>query len=295
MFRKSLFTLFSASLLACGGADEFVDSFEDSADGPDFAEDLEFAPAGSELVPEAVDPNPEEEDDEPGGRITFMGEEDGDLVIHASISSHVADQFPGADRYEVRLGAASGQSIVTIIGENGELLERLDLRQGDSDYFGADHQAMKVYSPLPWLPELTNCTFAPCPTLPTWPQGAELPDHIEVSTDGHSQRIRGSIGETELALELYPTGDGYELLPGNEKPGEVATVRLMQMTHIVNDIATLEPEVENVDDCWDCIFYGFVVSGAVSLCGNTLSPYICEDAGEGVDAFLEECPGACKG
>ena len=291
MFRHTIFALCTTTLFACGGADDLELPFDDSTSGPELHEDLDLAPATGELEPES-----DEDDDppEPAGRITFVADEDGDLIVHASIAPYVAERYSDADHYELRLGLASRQSIVTIVDEHGELLERIDLRQGGSDYFGADQQAMKVYSPFPWLPDLTNCTFAPCPTLPTWPQGAELPDHLEISTDGHSQRIRGVIGETELAAELYPTDEGFELLPGSEPPSEEASQRLSNITYILADVAALAPELEPVDECLDCIFYGFMVSGAVTLCTNTYSPYICEDAGEGVDAWLEECPGACQ-
>lgn len=274
MTRHFLVTLaltLTPALSACGELDAFDDALDGETGEAD--EDLEQEPPtaigvlgenSDELAPgpDAADPDgsitpPEGGDDD--GRITFVGEEDGDLIFHATLGPAVAAAFPNADHHTVRLSGDRTEILWTVVDASGETVYH-------AGKLAAADGSIEVR--FPSLFDITqwpdNCTFPPCPWDDDWPP-VDADDGVMTIVGGPDTTVvRGMVEGAPFGFDLIEvdgqvqkvdvTGPDFD----ESYAGRVEVLRM-----ILRDFTLAMPELGELVDWCDTVA-GLIVSDAIS-------------------------------
>jgi hypothetical protein len=268
--------LLAMSSLACqnddGRPEELSDWDEDHVETPDATDELEDPAPGPDLD-DGEDPQTPEQP----GRITYMAEDDGDLLVHATFSDEVAVLYSAADHYQIRFTADSA-TLVEIRGVNGELYDLMRVGEHTPVHFPSQERTKQVCFPFPQLPP-GNCYAPPC----EWPDGfpgGGWPNCIEIFTDQDAGRssIIGAVDGIPVGKELIETANGVEIYDSFDTPLEPQhELRLTKVQVVLDDLNSLLPEIDPLGpDCFDCWWKEH--SAASLAVGCTQTPLLCYGA-----------------
>lgn len=295
MYDIKNITILVAGLLATACSTQ--DSFEEYVEGGDPAEDMVYD-GGDQIVvpsdqatPEDDDPSasddvvlPEPDDSGgPGGRITWVGSEDGDLVVHATIANDVSTYYPEADHYAIRVIEGSNDTIVSVQSVEDVTLDWFISRAS------AEGDGVTVSAPFPILPDLEVCAFWPCKPVKPEP-GADIDgDWLSVMMVDATMQLRGQIGQAPLAVDVFENGETVQIADTPLSPDE--QLRLDGINAVLFDVATLGPEVELIHSCAKCGLFALGVLAEAGAC--TVNPGVCAHGYKGAKAWIDECGSGC--
>jgi hypothetical protein len=208
-------------------------------------------------APEADEAGTEGGETEPGplGRITYVAEDDADVIVHATIADDVLALYPEGDHYAIRLG---DELMVAVIGVDGAVLDTFRIADRAPIHFPGQEDALQVcFPPVVQLPPV-KCAHVPCPWPEPFPPPTPWPDCIELwrNTSGDSLDIVGAVLGTPVGKRVTEGPDGVEITDLYDAPlGADGSARLGVVTAVLDDLQAVLPELEPLHyDCLDCWF-----------------------------------------
>lgn len=222
-------------------------------------------------------------------RVTFLAEENGDVIAHATLGDEVALTYPDGDHYELRFGADDALTVTIVDGE-GELVEALIVRNAAPRHIGHVESVVEVCYPFPFLHPPIDCDFGPCP----WPEdfpgdgGVEWPDCFEAGSSENSSttHLIGAVEQVPIGKALVDTGDGVDVFDIFDTPPSFAqTARIVKAGRVFDDLEAVIPEVEPLGPKLDCWWNKRRFALAVASCIAT--GWACDSAKEYIDKYNE--------
>lgn len=268
------------------GADEGDGSEDETGEGTGGGED-----GGGEYMPPDHDDDPDLDPD-PSGRIIWVGDVEGDLMVHATLGAEVAADYPEGVMYQLRFDTDGQAMYAQIVDAEDEVLDLVRVAERAPVMYPSEEETvLSVCYPWPFMPPIVaNCFVAPCPWDDGWPgQGAPWPNCVEVSQSSGLVRVVGSIDGTPMGQELTQDGDP---VPMFDTPFTLAqTQRVETVSDIANDIARLGTELEELEvHAIDCQVLGSYVTSRAVSCG-ILNWQACSDAYWGYALYSYQCKG----
>jgi hypothetical protein len=309
MTRNTISLLLPAHLLAAcgepvdldgaGAGEEISGPHDDELDGlgPDgdagpgaLADDL-TAPPTRDPKGWVTNPGP---DQGPGGRITWIGDVGGDLVVHATISDEVLAHYEGADHYRLRFEQDTETLTIVVVSTEDTVLDVIRNR-GKADGVYLENQVV-VQSCFPddILPPIVICGTYWCPIDGDWPfPGNPWPSCTEIGegTDPlTAAQVVGSVQGLLFGKRVTVEGEVETLFEAT--PTEAQATRFAQVQRVHADIALLRPEVETTGLCFDCeLFADWIISKSMDCGDGDLDA--CVEAGHGVKIYDANCGDVC--
>ena len=288
--KKTATTLLVVAGLHAGGClsedprpleDGWEDGDLDPDEVPEIALDVGVDGPPSEDVDPVDPPGPE--------RVTFLAEEDGDVIAHATLGEEVALIYPAGDHYELRFGSDDALT-VTIVDEQGELVEALVVRNAAPRHIGQVERVVEVCYPFPFLHPPIDCDFGPCP----WPEdfpggGVEWPDCFEAGANESSSTLQllGAVEQVQIGRALVDTGGGIEVFDiFDETPSPAQAARIENAAMVFDDLGAVIPQIEPLGPKLDC--WWAKRRFALSSAGCILGGFSCDSAKDDWDK-IEAC------
>lgn len=253
--------------------------------------------SGDETVPAhgeadiAFPPPGETPDDDGDGRITWMGDVDGNLVVHATIGDEVLALYPSADHYAMRFVDATATLDISIV-EGDDVV--LDLFRVQTDVAGKllpSQTVTRTCYPFPGLPPVINCFPShdePWPGMDDmWPNCLEVGSGADALT---STEVVGAIEGVPFGQRVTIEDDVQPIYDATLTDGQVE--RLDQIQIVYTDVLGIRPEITPLGLCWDCAMFGLYIANQGIACGQG-DDAACKEADIGKGLFEDNCDGAC--
>lgn len=304
MFRKMMNVTLVASLLAgCGEGEEIYDSGSDAGLGDldDDGEDEDDQGAEDDDG-EPVDPKPHEPEDDPSddltSRVLWSGSENGDLLIHATVSEEVVEAFDGQAAYYAMRIRPDGSLYLAVNNEQDETIELLNVRSTAQGHYFVDQPVVQMCFPFPQLPPIVNnCTVQPCPWEEGgWPfPGEPWPNCVEVGAPTAGDDVVSVMGAIDGQLFAANMQQGED---PDDPIEEILTVGRRHyaktLSLVLDDLQSLEPELEPFGvDCLGCMAIGSWLASTALECAVQLDVSACIDVYWAKKLYDEKCEGSC--
>lgn len=231
-----------------------------------------------------------------GGRILWVTEEEGDLLVHATVGSAVAADFGDGVHYEIRFDVDAEAVYVAVIDERGAMRELVRLAERGAVTWPSAQAPLQYCYPHPLIPEPVNsCMQQPCAWDERgWPSaGQEWPDCLELVSEESSGTVRvtGAVGGHRFGWRIDRVGT-IEALFEVELPAGSAE-RLARAVRIAADVSSLVGELEQLDvGCPGCLLLGSWLIDRAHACGE-FGGEACSEAFYGYAYWKHDCEGAC--